>query len=926
MSQQENLLDRLRTHIYLNDIHPVEWFEDFDKLRSGRVTKDRFRRCFEFLKFKLTDQEFAYLCDTFADRGDVNYRAFCHTIQDIFTNQEFETEPTGQTQNPEAIVARTTGKILEDISPELDKLFSKLYHQVKTKGIHVREAFMDFDRNNNGRVTASQFLRANPFVDLNAHELQMLLQRYMDPVLRDVNYKRLHFDLQAYADLPRNSQQSLELDLPHHRDSFKFNPLPSNPRDVISRFATYCKKNRVRIRDFFQFQDTLNVGKITSDKFMNVLTLFGFQFSPEELEDLAQRYKIVEGYTDYSKWREFCNDVEAAMKNVNAVLTREVAIVNPRALKVLDDIKGYVARNRINILPPFQDFDRSKRGYVTELQFGRVLSILKVPIKDADVAVLVDVYGGQNGVDYFKFVEDVDPAHAQKRRTFKPIGATRESIEEVYGHTPAGDAFVTTEQADQLIYESKKGLLPKIAERTDFNDLMSEIQRWAYTHCVMFHDFLHDFDPLNSGEVTETQFRSAVLMSGYRLTDPEFEVLVNHYKSTKKRGYVQWRKFADDVKAFVAPPGLEVSPTTRPLKPQELMTKTICDKSTRAIPTPQIKRILHIVNRFCIARRVSLTEQFVDKDRFNHKQITPTAFAQVIQLLGVHVSKGEIDQLCTFYLDPTTNFVKYPEFIEDVRNLGGINFGEDAATCEVVNPVPEYTSMDISHYVASRPKLTADQLEWNRILPRLQSWAYKRRVRVYDFFENFDHLRHGTVTQQKFRTVVGEIDMPLTEDEMQFVGKLFALQDKPDLFNYRLLCEQINQVFGVKDLHRTPSHDATCRAAYLPDPSLTTTEVNSQERQAVDRIIQRMQRYISTRRQEVRAEFQDYDRVPHKNYITKTQFKRCISRLNLSTDENELELLARRYRCTDLDECNYNAFCNDIEATMDLRPPFSDSR
>ena len=64
MSRQENLLDRLRTHIYLNDIHPVEWFEDFDKLRSGRVTKDRFRRCFEFLKFKLTDEEFAYLCDT----------------------------------------------------------------------------------------------------------------------------------------------------------------------------------------------------------------------------------------------------------------------------------------------------------------------------------------------------------------------------------------------------------------------------------------------------------------------------------------------------------------------------------------------------------------------------------------------------------------------------------------------------------------------------------------------------------------------------------------------------------------------------------------------------------------------------------------------------------------------------------------------
>ena len=125
---------------------------------------------------------------------------------------------------------------------------------------------------------------------------------------------------------------------------------------------------------------------------------------------------------------------------------------------------------------------------------------------------------------------------------------------------------------------------------------------------------------------------------------------------------------------FVAPKTLEKDPLTTPMMPQQLTTKTIEHRTNRPSPPPQIMRILNIINRFCIARRVSLMEQFKDKDRHNHKQCTANSFAQVIQLLGVHISKAEIDQLCTFYIDPTTHFVSYPDFVRDVRAIGGIDF------------------------------------------------------------------------------------------------------------------------------------------------------------------------------------------------------------------------------------------------------------
>jgi hypothetical protein len=107
----------------------------------------------------------------------------------------------------------------------------------------------------------------------------------------------------------------------------------------------------------------------------------------------------------------------------------------------------------------------------------------------------------------------------------------------------------------------------------------------------------------------------------------------------------------------------------------------------------------------------------------------------------------------------------------------------------------------------------------------------------------------------------------------------------------------------------------------LPDPSKTLSSIDVAKQARINVILGRMQKYVATRRVDVRQQFQDYDKGPHRNYITKAQFKLCIGRLGLTNDDEEMELLCERYRCTDLDEQNYHAFCNDIEATCDWTWP-----
>lgn len=924
MSNLEAILDRIRTYIYLRSVHPTEWFEDFDKLRTGRVTVDQFHRCLETVKIQLNNDEFNTLAEEYMDNGYVNYRRFIDTIQDVFSDKDMEKNPHATCKNARQVVSRTLGNIDSgNFDIKYKALFAKLSHQISTRGVHIRESYQDFDRHNTGTVTQSQFLRALPFRDLTAEEMQMLIQRYADPILRDVNYRRLITDINSFNNqnkpqetFPATQSRGLNSLLPHQLASIKTRSFNSNPDTLIQNFAAHVREKRVRIKEFFQQHDPLNKGLVTVPKFESTLVLFGFTFTEEDLHYLSSQYEETVNFTKYVRYLEFCHDVDH-MENVveQTLKTRSLSPPSTPGLKnVVDRIKEIIIRFRMNVLPTLQDFDRQNRGYITKIQFRRALSTLKIQITDQELELLAAEYEHENGVDYYKFIEDVDSTHKQQRRAFKPIGTDKQSIEDVFGKTPTGDRFVTPDQADEMIYQSKHGLLTKIDEHHEINSLLQELKRWSYINSVDFHDFLSDFDPHKIGEITQGQFRSGMGLSTYKLTDPEFELIVQNYSSPTRDGFIQWRRFSDDIIQSIAPLELTKDPTTTPPPPKDTFNPRarVQDRTPDTIP-PEVERLLEIVARFVKSRRISLMEQFKDKDRFNHKRVTATGFAQVIQLIGVHISKGEIDVLCHYYNDTHTNFVDYTLFVQDVEAKVGMIFGDRASTSIVMNPIPKYGNED-SPYLVSKLSYDPDKETWEDIKSKLQTFVYKRRIRIQEFFHSFDNLNLGYVTHQKFRSVIGQTDLPLTSYQIDFLIKIFTVPDKEDMFDYRTFCHQVNKIFGKTELQKKPVDKGKPKTQALPDPSATLQALPSQEQMRIGQIIERMKRMVITRRMNIREQFADYDKAPHKNFITKQQFKQCIARLGLSTDPREFDVLCKKYRCTDLDDMNYQAFCNDIES------------
>jgi len=912
MSEIAALLDRIRTHLFLHGDHPQDWFIDFDKLRSGKVTEQQFHRCLEVIKFPLTESEFSLMINRYGDQGRINYRMFCDEVEDIFSNKALEKNPRASLIDPHSIVSKTLGNDESMLDEKLLNLLNLLAYQMKTRSIHIREAFMDFDPHNNGHVTQAQFLRSLPFINLSPEDIKLLLSRYTDPAIKDVNYRRLNTDLNSIINtghVSTNPTQQISTVISSEADEID----QSGSDDIIGKFARHVQEQRIRIQDFFHSHDPLNKGIITPSKFEGTLTLFGFSFTVGDIAYLKNIYKKTEAFSDYVRYKDFCTDVENSRGQISSATlrTRSLTIETPEIGQLMDKIRHTVVRYRINVLPTLQTFDRQKRGFITENQFHRALSTLKILVSVPELKLLSDKYATESGLDYFSFVEDVDPSHQQHRREFRPIGADKSSIESTYGKTPSGDLFITPDKADELIYRSKRGLISKIDEKTDIESLIFEMKKWSIINGVDFTDFLQDFDKLRCGEIPVSQFRSGLSMSTYKLTESEFDLIVDTYSSSSRKGYIRWKVFTDEILAAIAPKELEKSPKITPPDPKQTFTQVLPRDISGIMPS-DIETIVEIISRFIKSRRISLLEQFKDKDRLNHKLVTTTAFAQVMQLIGVHISKDEIDKLCMFYNDPKSNFIDYHRFVDDVNMKTGEIFGGNSSTGIVVNPIPSYGNDD-SPYLVSVKSTSGIVEDWNQICSRLQTFVYKRQVRLTDFFSAFDQLRKGVVTKQKFHSVVGQTNLPLTSSQIETVIHQFPVQGTDDMFDYRSFCAEVNKVFGITDSLRIPVLENDLKVDPLPDPSSTIQQLSEQEERVHGQIITRMRKDVITKRMNIQEQFIDYDKKPRKNYITKQQFKQCIARLGLTTDPKEFDILCKKYRCTMLDDMNYHAFCNDIE-------------
>ena len=185
------------------------------------------------------------------------------------------------------------------------------------------------------------------------------------------------------------------------------------------------------------------------------------------------------------------------------------------------------------------------------------------------------------------------------------------------------------------------------------------------------------------------------------------------------------------------------------------------------------------------AQRILLKPGFMDFDRSQSLHITSHQFLRVLKSLGLMPSSQEVfDLIIRKYCDRgTTAEVNYWKFCMDLDRPQDIFPGY---VPKIAPPAPVYTRgippAQISPFFAEPTEkldVIANRYQQPRVdisndphdvEDRLRSLVVMKRVRIEQFFYDFDKLRKGHVTKNQFSSILSQLNFNFTNEEYDSIA------------------------------------------------------------------------------------------------------------------------------------------------------------
>ncbi len=195
---------------------------------------------------------------------------------------------------------------------------------------------------------------------------------------------------------------------------------------------------------------------------------------------------------------------------------------------------------------------------------------------------------------------------------------------------------------------------------------------------------------------------------------------------------------------------------------------------------------------------------------------------------------------------------------------------------------------------------------------KIRAVCVMKRVRITEFFLDFDKLRKGAVTKDQFRRVLSMQGFGLTEGEYKALEEKYHNEDGH--MNYLAFCDAIDSVFTIKGIDKDPT-------AVVKMPSVADSlqarrkrvDMDEESTQRLFDVLKVASKLVLTQRVLMKPFFQAFD-VTQCGYVTKTQFARVLAQVGLRPTEDTLNIILKYYMNKgNLDEVNYVDFVNDVD-------------
>eukprot|EP00658_Telonema_sp_P-2_P038956 TRINITY_DN2786_c0_g2_i6.p1 TRINITY_DN2786_c0_g2~~TRINITY_DN2786_c0_g2_i6.p1 ORF type:complete len:376 (+),score=95.47 TRINITY_DN2786_c0_g2_i6:65-1192(+) len=331
--EDQRITDILQSCVVFLDTNRIvslyQYFQEFDKARSGKVNTCQFFRILDKVKFCVSPSDQELLCKRYMDIGDkVNYSLFCEDVQPDRIPPAKDTAVPGYEGSPPLSKHKPwESKIQVPATPEVDmkNLLDLMRAHVVRERVGCYDAMHIHDRHNSGKMQPVKFqsvLNQLGF-KITLKEARALEQHFMDPTKPEVCYRDFVNAMDSSF-----TQKGLERDPTCRVKSFQpmmpsdeVQPLESDADEqyvdeFMGNIALDFALRRIQPKSFFSQYDRCHIGSVTSAQFKAVMKNLNCPLSEQEFSLLSKRYlkgdRKICGDIGYVK---FCRDLTSMVEN-----------------------------------------------------------------------------------------------------------------------------------------------------------------------------------------------------------------------------------------------------------------------------------------------------------------------------------------------------------------------------------------------------------------------------------------------------------------------------------------------------------------------------------------------------------------------------------------------------------------------------------
>lgn len=183
-------------------------------------------------------------------------------------------------------------------------------------------------------------------------------------------------------------------------------------------------------------------------------------------------------------------------------------------------------------------------------------------------------------------------------------------------------------------------------------------------------------------------------------------------------------------------------------------------------------------------------------------------------------------------------------------------------------------------------------LDFNVILDEIKNIIKINRLRVDEYFKDYDPLRKGIIPTNKFRGVISEMNIFLDEKQLEILEKNYIMKDDPAKLNYSKFVEDVYVVFTVPELEKEPLKKPVpyTKRIFLDPGDVLTQE----EEERLHILMTRLGEVVRKHKIMFKSHFQDKDKAK-SGKVSFPRFRSILDFHKIPLTEEQFTLLCKRF-------------------------------